>query len=110
MTRYRNKPVEVEAWQVGSDEPMPEWLMRSINKRMIRLEASNSELIYVVRAARAEFRAKKNDYIVHLGGIDPNVDVLPSDIFEQTYEVVSGREAGLAIQDIISRIADEVAE
>lgn len=25
VTRYRKKPVEVEAWQVGSDEPMPEW-------------------------------------------------------------------------------------
>lgn len=26
MTRYRKKPVEVEAWQVGSDEPMPDWV------------------------------------------------------------------------------------
>lgn len=26
MTRYRKKPVEVEAWQVGSEEPKPEWL------------------------------------------------------------------------------------
>lgn len=26
MTRYRKKPVEVDAWQVGSDEPMPEWI------------------------------------------------------------------------------------
>lgn len=26
MTRYRKKPVEVEAWQVGSDEPMPDWI------------------------------------------------------------------------------------
>lgn len=24
--RYRKKPVEVKAWQVGSDEPMPEWI------------------------------------------------------------------------------------
>lgn len=26
MTRYRQKPVEVEAWQVGSDEPRPDWI------------------------------------------------------------------------------------
>lgn len=25
MTRYRKRPVEVEAWQAGSDEPMPVW-------------------------------------------------------------------------------------
>lgn len=25
MARYRKKPVEVDAWQVGSDEPMPKW-------------------------------------------------------------------------------------
>ena len=26
MTRYRKKPVEVEAWKVGSDEPRPDWV------------------------------------------------------------------------------------
>ncbi len=25
MARYRKKPVEVEAWQVGSDNPAPDW-------------------------------------------------------------------------------------
>lgn len=28
MTKYRKKPVELEAWQVGSDEPKPEWVKR----------------------------------------------------------------------------------
>lgn len=30
--RYRKKPVEVDAWQVGSDEPMPEWALRYLSR------------------------------------------------------------------------------
>lgn len=29
MARYRKKPVEVEAWQVGSEEPCPKWVMEN---------------------------------------------------------------------------------
>lgn len=31
MARYRKKPQEVEAWQVGSEEPMPEWVRDVVN-------------------------------------------------------------------------------
>lgn len=88
MTRYRKKPVEVEAWQVGSDEPMPEWLMRAVNKKMIRLQAEKSELVYVVRTPRAEFKAKNHDYIIDMRSTPTMLDVLPPEHFEQTYEVV----------------------
>lgn len=35
MTRYRKKPVEVEAWQVG-DEQKPEWVLACVKNRSDR--------------------------------------------------------------------------
>lgn len=30
MTRYRKKPVVIEAWQLGGGKPMPQWLNEAI--------------------------------------------------------------------------------
>lgn len=30
MARYRRRPAEVEAWKIGSDEPMPEWVRKHL--------------------------------------------------------------------------------
>lgn len=66
MAKYRKKPVEVEAWQVGSDEHMPEWVESSGTK-------PNPWQGY-------------NAYFVKEGN---NVVILSAYMFEQTYEVIS---------------------
>lgn len=90
MTRYRKKPVEVEAWQVGSDEPMPDWVKNAIDAGYKPAHWQGDNAYYVLEGT--------------------SFAILSAAMFEQTYEVVSGREAGLAIQDIISRIVEDVAE
>lgn len=65
MTRYRKKPVEVEAWQVGSDEPKPEWAAES--------------------GAKPTIWHGKNPYYVLEDGMTV---VLSACVFEQAYEVV----------------------
>lgn len=64
MTRYRKRPVEVKAWQVGSEEPKPEWLEDFDVSQM------------------------RDDWIVRK--LSPNgcINILSNEEFEQTYEVV----------------------
>lgn len=74
MARYRNKPVELDAWQVGGDEPAPEWAKMAC---MFRTYPKTSWLI------RGEIGGK-----VH-------VFCLPSDYFEQIYEAAEGHYESL---------------
>lgn len=67
MTRYRKKPVEVEAWQVGSDEPMPEWVQRTV------FMAHPIDGYWLIRE-------EQRGHVY--------VDCVPLEEFEQTYEVV----------------------
>lgn len=66
MTRYRKKPIEVEAWQVGSDEPMPEWVI-SITK------IQHGICDFRVETIEGSMLANYGDYIVKgiKGGIYP---------------------------------------
>lgn len=75
MTRYRKKPVEVDAWKVGSDEPMPEW----------------ADALEKVIEGPADFfllgwgSVSIGDWLVN--GYD-DIYIVDTNTFEQTYEVV----------------------
>lgn len=80
MTRYRMKPVYVEAWEVGSDEPIPKWLDGYINYKGrgdYGLKMSSTSLHSV--------RVSTGDYIV-LDGYGSRRRMRKS-YFEQRYEV-----------------------
>lgn len=75
--KYRKKQIEVEAWQVGSDEPMPAWV----------------EKIY-----RGEYGHKRSCFVLQDFGITPithgtwlvnengKVNPVGNNDFEQTYK------------------------
>lgn len=63
--RYRKKPGEVEAWQVGSDEPAPEWAQ-----------------MYILFTRDGTWLVKEDD------GDKVHINKLSPGIFEQTYEVI----------------------
>ncbi len=75
MTRYRKKPVEVEAWQVGSDEPMPDVIAESCARNIVMGG------YYVPYTGYA----RGSDWIVFY---DDGFEIVDQCIFEQTYEVV----------------------
>ncbi len=77
MTRYRKKPVEVEAWQVGSDEPMPEWL------GLLSETLGNGDLLY--RTSRGSCRLPAGVCAVYDGEI---VKFFTAECFADHYEVV----------------------
>lgn len=69
MTRYRKKPEEVDAWQVGSDEPMPEWACEYLNYNPHIQERYSHLRLWLVRAGRRILLCTRYQ-------------------FEQTYEVI----------------------
>lgn len=82
MARYRKKPVEVEAWQVGSDEPMPEWLKSAMDDGTAKPYRSGHW--WVIKTLEGDHRANAGDYIIQ--GVKGELYPCKPDIFEQTYE------------------------
>lgn len=80
--KYRKKPVEVEAWQIGSDEKYPDWLMEAIEKD-IALEVVDDH--WLIRTLEGDHIGKVGDYIIQ--GVKGELYPCKPDIFEQTYEV-----------------------
>lgn len=76
MTKYRNKPVEVEAWQVGSDEPVPEWIIGC-------KDIQQSGETYQIATLEGVMIANLGDYIIQ--GVKGELYPCKPDIFEQTY-------------------------
>lgn len=79
MTRYRKKPVEVEAWQVGSDEPMPEWVLGCGKNR----NDSTGSTMHVMTTNGSLICRYGNMLVWENGVITP----WTLEGFEQTYEV-----------------------
>lgn len=82
MTRYRKKPVEVDAWRVGH-EVSPEWARNEHRIERYR----NGEV--VVKNKYGGIKAYCNDYVVKDGG---QFYVIHEDEFLQTYEAVNDAE------------------
>lgn len=76
MPRYRKKPVGVEAWQVCSDDPMPECV--------VSVESDDENCI-VTFSDGGQVHVVETDWLVFEGD---DVEILAPRFFEQTYEVV----------------------
>ena len=83
MAKYRKKPVEIEAWQIGSDEPWPDWLEDAIYVKQT-VEIRNNR--WIVHTLEGDHLARKHDYIIR--GVQGELYPCKPDIFKQTYEVV----------------------
>lgn len=94
MTRYRKKPVEIEAMQVPSpctDENIAEhgtlgaWLQIHAGDR--KWEVANSHGEIVIETLEGTMRARNGDWIIV--GVKGEIYPCKPDIFEQTYEQVT---------------------
>lgn len=81
--KYRKKPVEVEAWQIGSNEEYPDWLIEAIEKDIATEVTDNNWLICTLEG---DHIGKAGDYIIQ--GVKGELYPCKPDIFEQTYEMV----------------------
>lgn len=83
MTRYRKKPVEVEAWQIGSNEPKPLWLYDAMENGTASIQLGGT---WIIKTLEGDHLGNVGDYIIQ--GVKGELYPCKPDIFEQTYEVV----------------------
>ena len=99
MSKYRKKPVVIEAFRFGYDKE-PEWLYDAISyediQHCIKLEypiSSNLQCYdlncpghLIIYTLEGEMRANWGDYIIK--GVKGELYPCKADIFEETYEKV----------------------
>lgn len=88
--KYRKKPVEIEAFQLGID-PMPKWFMMDERvtwgneKETVSPFQHESETLYcLIETLEGTMRGNYKDYI--LKGVQGEIYPCKPDIFETTYE------------------------
>lgn len=82
MPRYRRKPAEVEAWQVGSGEPCPDWILSARLEYMGCDDQPDMWFVLCADARGTSFVAPVGDFIVNDGGCYSR---WPSDVFDGEY-------------------------
>ena len=95
MTKYRTKPVLIEAFIMGFDD-YPVWFTEQVNKNNITLpnKGDPKQLTYhscslkycTIKTIDGEMKGDYGDYIIK--GIQGEVYPCKPDIFEQTYELI----------------------
>lgn len=75
MGHYRKKPIVVEAWQLGSKEPRPEWC---------KWDYGNGADYAEILTLEGKMRAERGDWIIR--GVQGELYPCKPDIFAATYD------------------------
>ena len=90
MTKYRKKPVTIEAFKWTADENQtedPSWILEAIKEGDIFFSNKGTENIKMhIKTLEGEMTANRGDYIIQ--GIKNELYPCRSDILYQTYEEV----------------------
>lgn len=84
--KYKKKPVVIEAWQVGSDEPQPYWLEHALNTNLGDNDVQRLEDGYMIVTLEGEMKADMGDYIIQ--GVQGELYPCKPHIFNATYDPV----------------------
>lgn len=88
MSKYRKKPVEVEAWQYGQEIcTAPEWMRDAVRDEIVR---RIDDSVYVI-TLEGKMKVSENDYIIK--GVSGELYPCKSDIFKKTYEKVQEKHS-----------------
>ncbi|MED3623252.1 hypothetical protein P4482_09150 [Neobacillus thermocopriae] len=91
MSKYRKKPVVIEAFKFYVD-PMPDWFMKKVIENKIILRNcdynrySIDEAYCEIETLEGVMRGNGGDYIIQ--GVNGEIYPCKPDIFEKTYEKV----------------------
>ena len=89
MTKYRKKPVVVDAWKFTRKalENKPEWLVYDEKKVVGKSDSFTGDVVMLLlNTLEGHLWATEGDYIIK--GVKGEVYPCKPDIFEQTYEEV----------------------
>lgn len=91
MTRYRKKPVEVEAFRLQIGAQMPEWFWTALNHMTVEPLPGESGGIYgwgvdgcVIHTPEGMMTANLGDWIIR--GVKGEIYPCKPDVFAETYE------------------------
>lgn len=80
--KYRKKPVVVDAYQLGGDEPAPMWLVDAMSDGIV---TAVNRKVYI-KTLEGWHHANHGDYIIR--GVKGEIYPCKPDIFKMTYEEV----------------------
>ena len=83
MSKYRKKPVVIEAVRFMIEDSLPDWFMDSVTNRIITTYADGT---CDIKTLEGTMKADKGDYIIL--GVNGEVYPCKPDIFEKTYESI----------------------
>ncbi|MCR4367800.1 MULTISPECIES: hypothetical protein [Bacillus amyloliquefaciens group] len=97
MTKYRKKPIEVEAFQFGY-EPIPKWF-KDVCKLFGYTTYSDEQYIdtLLIHYPKNSVKIYRGEYVIK--GIEGEVYSCKPDIFKKTYDVVEGNKYWDMLQD-----------
>ena len=91
MSKYKKKPVEIEA-ELVSDlidkfkhnfKELPKWVIEAYENTMINTITDND---FIIKTLEGNMKATKEDYLIK--GVNGELYPCKKDIFEKTYEKV----------------------
>lgn len=88
--KYRKKPVVIEAFQLGYDEP-PIWFLEAIEAEEVEVRIDVSKCSSIarikarIRTLEGDMEAHEGDYIIK--GVQGELYPCKEDIFKETYEL-----------------------
>lgn len=99
MSKYRKKPIVIEAYKFNSDESVPDWFTEALNKNIITIYYVNNssenlhyeclkdaERYCIIKTMEGEMRGNKGDFIIK--GVKGEIYACNPEIFEISYEKV----------------------
>lgn len=80
--KYVKKPVVIEAWKTGSDEPVPDWLHEAFDTAKV----ISCEDLYYVETLEGVMTCNDGDYIIR--GVRGELYPCKEDVFNETYSKI----------------------
>jgi hypothetical protein len=95
MSKFRKKPVVVEAFQIGVDRLWPDWFHDAVSANIIITHGlgkyATGPKHCEIHTLEGVMRADDGDYVIQ--GVKGEIYPCKPDIFEETYEPVAQLEA-----------------
>ena len=86
MSKYRKKPVVIDAFQFDFDNEFPHWFRKALYMNEVELECAPDPKSCLIKTLEGVMTAQIGDYIIK--GVNGELYPCKADIFEKTYEAV----------------------
>lgn len=92
MSKFRKKPVVVEAFKLDGNRPYPAWFNDAFEEGIVDWRGSSEGTHLVIQTLEGEMIATEGHHYI-IKGVQGEIYPCRVDIFEATYEAVEGQIA-----------------